>query len=460
MSKIYSLLIGNLYWAIHDAMAKRSVFRSSRILQKTQWFPRREIELLQTKNLRFILKHAYRTVPYYRKVFRERNLSPNDIRDFNDLAKFPILTKADVRNNFENLISRGFPRSNLILKKSGGSGDQIAFFNTKEDLSWVIAAEHRAYGWAGYRLGDPCYLFWGSPIDLPKQSKRMRQLTSAVKRLSVFNSYVISNEVLTNWTHLLKKYNPEIIRGYASSVYLIAKYLLENGFDFVRPRAVITSAETLLDHMRKTIEEAFDCPVFDFYGSREIGSIAAECKEHSGYHISAENIVLEFVREGKAVAAGEEGVILLTNLRNFGMPFIRYKIEDVGIPSDEACNCGRQLPLLSRIEGRISQFMAIRDKNSGRIVPVSAADPGFMTIALMHVPIERFRIIQESIDRVVIKAVKGKGYSNKHTDFLVKQLHKYLGDTIAIEIEFVDSIPPLPSGKRATFISKVDPFKD
>jgi phenylacetate-CoA ligase len=459
LSRLYSLFFANLYWPIHDALAKRSVFGFSRILKKTQWLPRREVELLQKKNLRFMLRHAYETVPYYRRVFRERDLTPSDIKDYDDLVKLPTLTKADIRNNFEDLISRGFPRSNLVMKKSGGSGDQIAFFTTREDLSWVIAAEYRAYRWAGYRLGDPCYLFWGSPIDITKSSKIREQLTSTAKRVSVFSSYVVSDEVLKNWAHLLKKYNPEIIRGYASSIYVIAKYLLEKGFDFARPRAVITSAETLLDFMRKTIEEAFDCPVFDFYGSREIGSIAAECEEHSGYHISAENVMLEFVRGGEQVAVGEKGEILVTNLRNFGMPFIRYKIEDVGTPSDEACGCGRGLPLLSRLEGRVSQFMAIRDKDSGRILPVSAADPGFMTIALMHVPIESFRIIQESIDKIVIKAVKGKGYSNKHTDFLIREIRKHLRDDIVIEIEFVDYIPPLPSGKRATFISKIDPFK-
>jgi phenylacetate-CoA ligase len=103
--------------------------------------------------------------------------------------------------------------------------------------------------------------------------------------------------------------------------------------------------------------------------------------------------------------------------------------------------------------------MAIRDEKSGRIVPVSAADPGFMTIALMNVPIESFRIIQENIDRIIIKAVKGKGYSDKHTDFLIKEFQKHLGDNVLIEFEFVDLIPPLPSGKRSDFISKINPFE-
>jgi phenylacetate-CoA ligase len=215
-----------------------------------------------------------------------------------------------------------------------------------------------------------------------------------------------------------------------------------------------------LDIYRRTIEKAFGCEVFDYYGSREIGAIAAECEEHYGYHVSAENVVLEFVRDGEHVSAGENGVILVTSLRNFGMPFIRYAIGDVGRPSDDVCGCGRGLPLMASVEGRISQFMAVFDKQLKRIVPVSTAAPGPFSMVLMHVPIDSYRIIQESLDRVVIKAVKGKGYLQKHTDFIVAHVRKFLGDNITVEVEFVDYLPPLPSGKRSVFISKTNPFKE
>jgi phenylacetate-CoA ligase len=459
MSRIYPLFIRNLTLPIYDIVRGTSILKSGRVLQKTQYFPRQEIERLQARNLRALLRHAYETVPYYRRVFRRRSLSPSDIRSVDDLVKLPILTKADIRANFGDLISRGFPRDSLILARSGGTGDQIKFYITKEAKSWALAAGYRAYSWYGYKLGDRCLTLWGSPIDLAKWSSMLGRLYNALNRNSVLNTYVVSDEVLGKLAYALKNFRPEIIKGYASSVYMMAKYLLERGVDCGRPRAVITSAETLLDYMRKTIEEAFGCPVFDFYGSREIGSMAAECEEHSGYHISAENVVLEFAREGEHVATGEEGVVLVTSLRNFGMPFIRYDIGDVGRPSDEACNCGRGLPLVSRIKGRVSQFMAVYDKRLGRVIPVSTAGPGVFGMPLMHMPLERYRIIQESLDRVIVKAVKGEGYSQKHTDFLVEHVRKYLGDNITIDVEFVDFLPPLPSGKRSVFISKINPFE-
>jgi hypothetical protein len=114
---------------------------------------------------------------------------------------------------------------------------------------------------------------------------------------------------------------------------------------------------------------------------------------------------------------------------------------------------------MKSIEGRVSQFMAVYDEKLGRVIPVSTAAPGLFSGVLMHLPLEQFRIIQESLNKVVIKAVKGKGYSEEHTKFLVNHIRRYLGDSIIIELEFVDHLPPLPSGKRAVFVSKINPFR-
>ena len=408
-----------------------------------------------TKNLRAILKHAYDTVPYYRRIFKERGLSPDDIKNVRDLTKLPVLTKADVRKNYWDLVSTAYPRSKLVPYVSGGTGDQIRFFITREQQSWEWAAEFRAYGWAEYNFGDKCVVFWGSPIDLAKYKGIIKRFTSFLERVIVLNTYVLSDEVLEKYAFLLKKLRPKIIRGYAGSVYLMAKYMLKNGINDIQPKAVITSAESLLDFQRKTIEDAFSCRVFDYYGSREIGAIAAECEEHCGYHVSAENVVLECVRDGEHVAADEAGEILVTSLRNYGMPFIRYSIGDVGKLSDEVCVCRRGLPLMGSVEGRVSQFMAVFDKRLGRVVPVSTAAPGPFSLVLMKVPLDSYRIVQESLDRVVITAVKGKGFSDRHMEFLVEHLRRILGDGLRVEFEFVDYIPPLPSGKRSVFTSKI-----
>lgn len=165
----------------------------------------------------------------------------------------------------------------------------------------------------------------------------------------------------------MEGYRPEVIRGYASSVYMFAKYLKDMGVRSIKPRTILTSAEMLFPQYRTTIEEVFGCKVYDYYGGREIGALAIECEEHNGFHISAENVLMEFIRDNEQVT-DESGSIYVTNFRNYGMPLIRYDIGDIGKPSQESCNCGRGLPIIKTLDGRASQYIAIYDKDKGKIV--------------------------------------------------------------------------------------------
>lgn len=454
----YHYFAQNVLLPVYDLVRGTSRFRYGRILDKTQWLAPKDIASLQLKNLRRIVNHAYETVPYYRRVFKKRGMKPFDIKNIADLVKLPMLTKKEVRTNRNRLVSRSFPMNKLVPYRSGASGDQLDFYVTQNQLSWEIAAEFRAYGWAGYSFGDRCALFWGSPIDLARYASLVKRITRGLERILLWNTFAVSDEIFENCARTLKRFDPEIVRGYSSSVYMMAKYMLKEGIDYVKPRAVITSAETLFPSMRKTIEEAFNSHVFDYYGSREVGGLAAQCGEHEGYHISAENVVLEFVKDGEHVAAGENGQMLVTSLRNFGMPFIRYRIGDIGKPSDEICSCGRGLPLLSAIEGRISDFMAVYDKRLGHIVPIGPVYP-IVLYAMMSIPARDVRVVQESLDRIVVRVVKGEHYSRDHTTLIVGNLQKFLGTDITVEVEFADSLPPLPSGKRSAFVSKVNAFE-
>jgi len=454
----YPFFTQNVVLPVYDLARRTSRFSRGRILRKTQWWRREEIERLQNRNLHVLLKHAYETVPYYRRIFKERRLTPGDIRNTSDLTKLPYLTKEDIRKSPNEMISLNYGTRRLIPYQSGGTGDPIKFFVTKDSYSWEVAAEFRTYGWAGYELGDRCFMFWGSPLDLTRAGSMVQRINRSLERILIAGTFVLSDEVFEESAQALRKFRPKIIRGYASSVAMMAKYLNDVRIQDVRPEAVITSAETLQDSMRKTIEEAFDCPVFDYYGSREIGAIAGECEEHSGYHISAENVIVELVDNNEAVSPGERGLMLITNLRNFGMPFIRYKIGDIGVPCSEACSCGRGLPLISSIEGRISDFMACYDEAQRRIIPVGPIYPVIIS-AVMHLPVENCQVVQENIDMLTVKLVKSKGYAEEHTDYLVNYMQKQLGSSVKIQIEFVDSIPPLPSGKRSVFLSRIDPFQ-
>jgi len=454
---VYADIFQRCFVPMFDIIEGTSWYRCGKTLEKTQYLSRAEVNHLQMVNLRSLLVHVYRTVPYYHRVFKERDLTPADIATVADLERLPILTKTIIRRNFADLISRDY-RGRLIPYSTGGTGSPLEFYITKEKKSWEMAAEYRAYRWAGYKLGDRCFLLWGARRDLRTSSYSyyIKRLANLMQRMVVVDPFILSDEVLSDYVHVLRKFSPEVIKGYSRPVYMLARFLVENGINDVRPRTAITSAETLFDPMRKIIEKAFNCPVFDLYGSREVGAIASECEEHR-YHISAENVVVEFVRNGESVSEGEDGVILLTGLRNYGMPLIRYEIGDVGEPSDEACGCGRGLPLMKTVKGYESQFLSVRDKKSGKIIPVSSHIDYFLD--LLESPPANYRIIQESLDHVTIKITKERVCSSEDVNRLIKELRGCLGEDIEIAIDFVDYLPPLPSGKRSPVISKVSAFE-
>lgn len=459
MSGLYPKLVQNCIVPIYDLTKGMSRFKYGLHLKKTQWLSKKDIELIQFKNLQLILRHAYQTVPYYHQLFKNEGLLPKDIKSVDDMVKIPILTKDLLRTNSDSLMSKNYPKKDLIPYKSGGSGNQLKFFITKDQLSWEIAAEYRAYGWAGYELGDRCFMFWGSHIDIKKHVSKAKQVANQIERVFIADTYVLSEKIMNRFAFQMRRKKPEIIRGYASSVFAMAKYLLDNGIDDIRPRSVITSAETLYADRRKIIEKAFNCPVFDYYGSREVGALAAECDEHSGYHISAENALVEIIKSGEHAKSGEKGQIVVTSLRNYGMPFLRYAIGDVGVLSEKMCDCGRGLPSLSSIQGRTSEFLAVYDKKLDRIIPVGPVYP-MVIYGLMEVPLKSVRLVQESLDRIVLKGVKDEGYTQKHTDYLIKYFKQFLGEDFMVDFEFLDYLEPLPSGKRASFVSKINAFKD
>lgn len=459
LSSIYRGFIDNVIVPVYDSVRGTDRHKYGQYMDKTQWLSTEEIKKIQLKNLKALINHAYSTVPYYNQLFKEVNLHPSDFNKIDDLLKLPTLTKLNIQNNKEILLSQNIPQNQLISYHSGGTGNPIKFFITKDQVSWENAAEYRAYRWADYRLGDKCAMFWGSPFEISKQEELLKRITSWIERIHFYSTYTVWDELLRRHIKDMQSYKPEIVRGYSSAVYFVARKMLEDGVDDVRPRAVITTAESLIPEFRQTIEEAFGCKVFDYYGSREISSIASECEEHTGFHVSAENVLLEFVRDGEHVAPGEHGVILATNLRNYGMPFIRYEIGDVGRPSDESCSCGRGLPLIDSIDGRISQFISIYDKEAGKVIPVLTANPGIIAKVLNQVPVETFRVSQENLEEILIEVVPKQDYSDEHTQFVLDYLYDYIGKYIDIEIKLVEEVPPLPSGKRSVVVSKVNPFR-
>jgi len=216
----------------------------------------------------------------------------------------------------------------------------------------------------------------------------------------------------------------------------------------ISPQSIITTGENLFDYQRKLIEETFECEVYDGYGSRETSLSCAECEERNGYHISDENSIVEFLKDGEPVSAGESGEIIITDLHNLVMPWLRYRIEDIGTYQNEKCNCGRNLSIMSSIDGRIHDIIITPD---GRRIPGEFFPHLFKDVS----GIEEYLIHQKIKDKLSVIIVKNERFNQPELDYLIKYMKEYLGEDIEMNIVFTDKIEKPESGKRRFTISEV-----
>jgi phenylacetate-CoA ligase len=224
--------------------------------------------------------------------------------------------------------------------------------------------------------------------------------------------------------------------GYVSSLERFAEFVLRAKLQLPPIRAVIGAAEPLFEVTRATIESAMQAPVFNTYGSREFMSVAGECERHAGLHVNAENLLVETERPGS-----DSSEILVTDLHNHGMPFVRYRTGDAGRLLNGTCACGRGLPMLGAIDGRVLDVLRSAD---GRTVPGE-----FFPHLLKDVPeIVQFQVEQKTPAHIVITAVLSGALSDKSAALLNGEVAKVFGTATRCELRQVDEIRALPSGKR------------
>ena len=217
----------------------------------------------------------------------------------------------------------------------------------------------------------------------------------------------------------------------------------------IKPTGILSTSMMLLPHERKLIEKVFSCKVTDRYGCEEVSLIGCECEKHHGMHMNIEHLVIEFIKDdGTTAQAGEPGNIVVTDLMNFAMPFIRYKIEDVGVPIDTVCSCGRGLPLMGKVTGRVADFLM--RKNGDRVAGISLIENTLTEMA----GIDQMQIIQNSLDDMILNIVPGRAFNEDVQLTLVRYFEKTFPDT-AITINKVEKILPEPSGKYRFSICQI-----
>jgi phenylacetate-CoA ligase len=445
---MYPALMKKIVAPLADRIKGSNIMKHLRDLEKSQWYSPDQLEELQRKKLRLIIQHSYNNVPYYHKIFRELDLKPNDIKTVHDLSKLPVLTKEIVRNNTDNLVAGKKNVGELIESCSSGStGEPLKYYLTQESHDLLYAAAFRGWGWAGYSMGDKIVNLAGFPYQMIGKSKLSKRFAYAITRHQFLQAFNLDENTIDRYIEFIRKYKPKVIQGYSSSVYLLAKALKKYEIHDIQPHAIITHGETLSREMRQTIENQFGCNAFDGYGGEGM-LIAMQCGVHDGYHLTTENLVVEFIKQNEYVSAGELGEIVLTNLTNYGMPFIRYKIGDAGKPSDDTCSCGRGLPLMQSIEGRVPDMIITP---SGKVLIVH-----FFTGLFEYIEgVDQFQILQRKTDELIVRLAKNSKFDDTDEAQIIKEIQGYAGDDMEIIMEFVEEIPVSSSGKRRFVISKV-----
>ncbi len=412
-------------------------------LNRTQWSSRDELLALQRDKLHKLLVHAYQHVPYYRRIFDQVDFRPDTVlTDLSNLNQLPLLTKDIIRQNFDDMLTTEKERRARTspLTTGGSTGRPLIFMQDNNFRDYVTADIHRHLGWAGWEFGQCHAYIWGANFEVSQmQSWRSRLMNLALNRF-ITNAYILSEESMSAFVSQVRKRKPKLLFGYASSLYRFAEFVRQKNIQDIQFTGIFSSAETLYAGQRHYIEETFDCKIFNRYGTRELGGISCECGAHTGLHVSSENNYVEILKDGQPAQPGQVGNIIVTNLNNYGMPFIRYCIEDMGAwHSGSDCSCGRALPLMEVVQGRRMDMFETKD---GRTVWGGFASP------LFGMPgVKQFQVVQKSLDLVNIRIVCDKPPAQENLNEIEKTVKGALGQDVQVDFEFPDEIPVKASGK-------------
>ncbi len=404
---------------------------------KNQYLRPENLRTLQVKRLKYMVEHAYKNTSFYKEKFRKAGITPHDIHDLSDLQKIPLSTKEDMRQSPQEVVASGYDDKNSeVHYTSGTSGAMLKILYDRENHSYENAITCRYHFGMGVRPWHKYFMICHDPVEIEQSQKR----SLFYRKIAVPGT--LSEEEKARLAHSCR---PHVMGGHLSTFVAMAKVMENENLSFY-PGILIIGGELSLSAHRNYVEKVFHCQTFDKYGAFEAKSIAWECRDHR-MHMDADSVIVEFLKDGEPVSPGERGEVVITHLWNKAMPFIRYRLNDIGIPSDEVCTCGRTLPVMKVIEGRADDFLVLP---SGRILPPTSIVPLFLTTP--H--IKDFKIIQSKKDTIKIKIIPYRTYTEEVEKKIIKNMEYALREPVHIDVEKVETIEQ-ESAKYRAVVSKV-----
>lgn len=440
-------------WAQESLIAAQSSLR--RILREgrtfkamaarigeTQWWPEHELREFQSRTLRAIVESAARHVPFYRDRYRSLHLDAQ-AWDFPEaVARLPLLSKDEVRAAGRSMISERKPGPLFAGSTSGTTGSPLRLYQDLPAINRENAFVSRQLAWAGLRPGERRAWIRGDMIVPADQRKPPYWRLNRAERTLMLSSYHLSASAAPAYLEALARFDPAVIQAYPSSIGFLATWMRGEGRRYRGGalRAIVTSSETLPDPLRREIEAAFGCRVFDWYGQFERVAAIGTC-ERGRYHLLTDYSYVEML-------ADEDGLFELvgTGFNNLSMPLIRYRCGDLVRPAaaGERCACGRSFPLIEQIIGRADDPIKLPDGRSiGRLDHVFKGVEGILEA----------QIRQDRPDSVTIMVVPSATFNERTREVLSSNFRQRLGDGPVLEIRLVDAIPRTGNGKFKGVVS-------
>lgn len=418
-------------------------------LRKMQWNSLEENIRQQKELLHKVVCYAVSKVPYYRDLgFTEDDFRKETI--FEDIKKFPILTKDIIRTEGGRMCS-DVDDWKYNTTSGGTTGEPVRFIHTGTFFDYDQAGKLLYDEWCGRMLGESQIRLWGSERDIISGKRDWKNKIYRWCRNEIFlNTFAMSDEQIEKYIQKINKVKPKMILAYVQSAREVAMYAKRHNIKVYSPNAVMTSAGTLDSDTHHLLSEVFNCPVHNRYGSREMGDMACSCGENKELHVNVRSTYIEVVDDKFcALPDGESGNLIVTSLTEYGMPLIRYQIGDVGaLANNSKCKCGRGLPMLKCINGRIVDVFMTED---GKKV-----DGEYFThLFYSENSIKQFQIVQDKINHIIVKLVPYNQVSNEVYERLSRNIRMVMGESVEIEYEITERIQASRSGKLSYTISLI-----
>lgn len=405
------------------------------LYEKNQYLPKDRLTSIQLEKLNSIISWAKSNTIYY------SDKVPSKVTSLEELASIPLLDKDILRANQNQLISK-FGHLQRSKTSGGSTGAPVSIIKNSKGIAQEMAASWRGYHWAGIKVGDRQARFWGIPRNL-KERARSKLIDIICHRIRI-TAFGYNDKSFDRSIIKLERFNPDYLYGYTSIIEELANYIEKTKR---KPKlnicSVITTSEALSRPTRERIESVFGCRVFDEYGCGEVGTIAHEC-EHGRLHLNMENSIIEVIdTNGNPVLPGQAGEIVVTDLTNYSMPLIRYRIKDYGVIRPTPCECGRTLDVLDSVFGR--EYDALinsqGEKFHGEFFLYIAEDAK----KLGHI-IQGIQFIQSSHNTITIRVAPSKP-SKSLESFMTNRIQDQFDHSFYINYEWVNEISREPSGK-------------